>query len=65
MEFQAQLENLLTFQRIYYNQRASVKWATEGDIGTKFFHAHATIQHRRNLIMTLMDSNGTEIHSHE
>lgn len=33
-----------------------------GDAGTKFFHAHATLRHRRNLISSLEDDNGV-LHS--
>jgi hypothetical protein len=29
-----------------------------GDAGTKFFHANATIRHRKNLITTLEDNLG-------
>jgi hypothetical protein len=31
----------------------------EGDAGTRFFHAHATIRHRQNTISSLQDSNGS------
>ena len=45
-------------QRIYWKQRGTIKWVTQGDAGTKFFHANATIKHRKNLITTLEDQNG-------
>jgi hypothetical protein len=42
-----------------------VKWVKEGDAGTRFFHAHATIRHRKNLIATLKDSMGNFKSTHE
>jgi len=50
---------LLKQQRIYWKQRGTIKWATKGDGGTKFFHAHATIKHRRNFITSLLNSDNT------
>ena len=50
---------LLKQQRIYWKQRGTIKWATKGDAGTKFFHAHATIKHRRNFITSLLNSDNT------
>jgi RNase P/RNase MRP subunit POP5 len=46
-------------------QRGKVKWVKEGDVGTRFFHAHATIRHRKNLIATLKDSMGNFKSTHE
>jgi hypothetical protein len=37
----------------------------EGDAGTRFFHAHATIRHRQNTISSLQDSNGSIQQTHE
>jgi hypothetical protein len=53
---------LLNIQKIYWKQHASIKWITEGDICSCFFHAHATVKHRRNSIASLTDDNGI-IHS--
>ena len=49
---------------IYCKQRRAIKWATLGDAGTKFFHANATIRHRRNSIATLKSETGDNISSH-
>jgi hypothetical protein len=60
-------ENLLALleqQIIYWMQRGSIKWATMGDAGTKFFHANATIRHRGNLITNLKDDTGNVVTSH-
>lgn len=55
---------LLEQQRIYWKQRGAIKWATLGDAGTKFFHANATLKHRRNIINALKNENGELVTSH-
>jgi hypothetical protein len=40
-------------QRAYWRQREKIRWIKEGDARTKFFHAHATLKHRRNTILAL------------
>jgi hypothetical protein len=47
------LITLLKMQRAYWRQREKIRWIKEGDAGTKFFHAHATLKHRRNTILAL------------
>lgn len=54
----AKLTSLLKQQQIYWKQRGTVKWVRFGDAGTKFFHGHATIRHRKNLITVLEDTYG-------
>lgn len=44
--------------------KESIKWATLGDTGTKFFHANATTRHRRNYITSFRSKNGDIITSH-
>jgi hypothetical protein len=56
---QTKIADLLQIQKIYWKQRASIKWITNGDICSRFFHAHATVKHRRNSIALLSDDNGT------
>ena len=41
------------------------KWVKFGDAGTKFFHANATLRHRRKLITSLKAADGTEVFNHE
>jgi hypothetical protein len=62
---QNKVADLLHIQKIYWKQRASIKWITLGDIFSRFFHAHATIKHRKNTIVTLTDENGTIHSEHE
>jgi hypothetical protein len=38
---QTKIADLLQIQKIYWKQRASIKWVTDGDICSRFFHAHA------------------------
>jgi hypothetical protein len=44
---QIKVADLLHIQKNYRKQRASIKWITSGDICSRFFHAHATIKHRK------------------
>jgi hypothetical protein len=41
-------------QSLYWKQRGKIKWIKEGEVGTKFFHAHATMhkaKERYNFIL--------------
>jgi hypothetical protein len=58
------LSALLTQQQVYWKQRGTIKWVMFGDEGNKFFHANATIKHRRKLITSLQDTSGTECFVH-
>jgi hypothetical protein len=62
---QQKVADLLNIQKIYWKQRAAIKWVTDGDIGSRFFHAHATIKHRKNSIATLTDENEIIHYEHE
>ena len=42
-----------------------MRWVREGDARTRFFHAYATIRHRKNSISFIQDSIGNNIQSHE
>jgi hypothetical protein len=55
---------LLSFQRIYWKQRATIKWVKFGDENSKFFQAKATIKYRHNYIQMLQDNNGIEHTEH-
>jgi hypothetical protein len=57
--------DLLQIQKIYLKQRASIKWVTDGYICSRFFHAHATVKHRRNTIALLSDDNGSIFSEHD
>lgn len=60
-------EKLLSWleqQRTYWKQRGNVKWVTLGDAGTKFFHANATIRHRKNWVSKLNDATGNSKTEH-
>lgn len=58
------LINLLHQQRVYQRQIGAIKWIKLGDENTSFFHANATIKHRKNLITSLMDFSGNLVHDH-
>jgi hypothetical protein len=60
-----QLQSLLNQQRIYWQQRGTIKWVKFGDDCIRFFHANASIKHCRNTISTLRDDSGKELVDHE
>jgi len=59
------LIQLLEQQKTYWTQRGKIKWVKEGDAATRYFHAHATIRHRRNKIACLQDDLGNSWCGHE
>ena len=61
---QDRLIHLLKQQRTYWKQRGNIRWVTTGDAGSKFFHAHATIRHKKKFITFLEDQNGTHQSNH-
>jgi hypothetical protein len=61
---QDKYSSLLNQQQIYWKQRGTLKWVKFGDEGSKFFHAIATIRHRKKLINSLQDANGVSHTEH-
>jgi hypothetical protein len=57
--------SLLHQQQVYWKQRGTIKWVKFGDEGSKFFHANATIEHRRNLISSLKDPSSSVHYNHQ
>jgi hypothetical protein len=48
-----------------WKQRNTIRWVKLGDENTHFFHTVATISHRRNFIVSLVNADGTIITEHE
>lgn len=61
----AKMISLLSQQKAYWKQRGQIKWVTLGDASTQFFHAHATMKYRRNLITSLIDDNDNTLYDHD
>lgn len=61
----SKLVSLLRQQRRYWKQWGKINWVKEGDASTKYFHAHATITHRKNTIACLQDDSGDNITDHD
>jgi len=59
------LISLLQQQKAYRKQRGTVKWVTLRDANTRFFHANATVKHRRSLITRLVNDQGQSLFNHE
>jgi hypothetical protein len=62
---QQKVADLLNIQKIYWKQRAAIKWITDGEICSRFFHAHAKVKHKKNSIAILTDENGIIHFEHE
>lgn len=58
------LSYLLDLERDYWKQRGNMKWVKLGDATTKFFHAHATMRMRANMIRQLETGDGATLTSH-
>lgn len=61
----SKLVSLLKQQRSYWKQRGKINWVKEGDASTKYFHAHATIKHRKNTIACLQDESANGVIDHD
>ena len=59
------LISLLKQQRTYWKQRGKINWVKEGDAGTRYFHFHATITHRKNTIASVQANDGSVLTQHE
>lgn len=62
---QEHLQRLLHQQLIYWKQRGTIKWVKFGDECTEFFHATASVKHRKSVITALEDAHGNSITSHQ
>lgn len=60
-----QLATLLHYKNEYWKKRYTVNRIRFGDECTKFFHAMATISHRRNSIPQLLNEQGQWVQDHE
>jgi hypothetical protein len=59
------LLKLLEYQKMYWKQRGNIRWVQLGDAGTHFFHASATLKHRRKLITELTNRQGNTYVQHK
>ena len=59
------LATLLKYKKFFFHKRYTVNRINFGDECTKFFHAMATVSHRRNAISSLRDENDNTITDHE
>lgn len=58
------LQRILEAKRVYWKQRATIRWAKFGDENSKFFHSIASSNFRRNYIAHLFLEDGTCIADH-
>lgn len=58
------LLSLLDLQKIYWQQRATIRWVKFGEANSKYFHAKATLKYRVNHIDSLQDDSGNSYRDH-
>ena len=58
------LLKLLELQKIYWQQRATIRWVKFGEANSKCFQARATIKYRVNHIASLQDDLGNTHRDH-
>jgi hypothetical protein len=61
----SQLQTFLRYKNIYWRKIFTNNKIKFGDECTKFFHAMATVSHRKNTITCLKDVNGHLVYDHE
>uniref|UniRef100_A0A803P5M6 Uncharacterized protein n=1 Tax=Cannabis sativa TaxID=3483 RepID=A0A803P5M6_CANSA len=60
---EAILDELLEQEETYWHQRSRVDWLQCGDQNTSFFHAHATSRKSKNVIKSLINTQGLSVSS--
>lgn len=58
------LLKILSYQRIYWRQRATIRWVKFGDENSKIFQTKDTIKYSHNHISLIQDEFGTEHTDH-
>ena len=59
------IKKLMEAKRIIWQSRAKIRWAKLGDENTKFFHAVATPNYRRNYIYSIKIDDDVCVTNHE
>lgn len=57
-------DRLLHYMKQYWKERCTIRWVNFGDENSKFFHAMAAQQYRRNTITQLQTNDGRVVTSH-
>lgn len=55
---QKDLQQLLSIENDYWQQRSRSNWLRNGDRNTAYFYHHANHRHRCNSIKFILDANG-------
>jgi hypothetical protein len=57
-EKEAELDDLLESEELWWEQRARTMWLQHGDKNTRYFHMRANIRRQKNKIESINDANG-------
>jgi hypothetical protein len=60
-QLEAQLDNLLKNEEIWWAQRAKANWLKQGDKNSKFFHLKASQRKRKNTINFINNHHGNKV----
>ena len=58
-EIKSDINVLLDREARMWSQRSHVRWVSQGDSNTKYFHSQATQRHRKNKILGIKDETRT------
>jgi hypothetical protein len=61
----AHTSKLLEAKRIYWKNRAKIRWINLGDENSKFFHTIATQSYRKNYITSLKTDDNSYVTNHD
>jgi hypothetical protein len=61
----AKLEDVLSRQEAFWQEKARLNWQLEGDKNTKYFHMKANLRRKRNRIDSIRDPQGNVQHEEE
>ena len=56
-----ELYSLMHMEESFYKQKSRIQWLKEGDFNTNFFHKSVMVWQNRNIISSMIDSEGNRL----